>query len=514
MGGDDSSKPFLQEPDSTDSAERPPALPVAPTLSIEQALPLEWMAALEGSPAETPTCDDPRSPDSADEILDPADPRRLRQAESSPREEAPNAWSAPGDVDEGCHDWPTKWETKQHSMFHFKRYEPIWPHPGWKKAEQLLREIAHDPGIIWLMKVNNWSCDALCEMDPNSEEVKAFQEQEADDYDGIDDEEEDGPHHLLGLNCNFGEKIFLQLRTDDGGWRSYQGIIMTLCHELAHNKYTAHNQRFWNFCRDLRREYWTIHKRNRFDKWPKAQWYWGDDEKTYYYQWCWEKRGYVWHWAKPWKEGETDGDAAENSADKPEVDQPEGLDQPVALSEDDIIKRTSVSTNSSGACGSADPALLFPQLPPPQIPPPTLSDVDTPSSRNADALLKPAVLDTTFQEMTVGVNEMRLADGVSTLVGELTKDGVQVVFDLATKLLARDTKASFVDLSQSPYREVFADTTPEQMKLLLRAIGYSEDEQGRFTIDETKMDLARVVIARDLAEQRVKGDAFPVPSDA
>ena len=40
---------------------------------------------------------------------------------------------------------------------------------------------------------------------------------------------------ILGVNINRGQEISLRLRTDDlKGFRRYESIRQTLCHELAH----------------------------------------------------------------------------------------------------------------------------------------------------------------------------------------------------------------------------------------------------------------------------------------
>jgi len=59
----------------------------------------------------------------------------------------------------------------------------------------------------------------------------------------------------LGLNRNHGEVIELRLRTDDdAGYRDYGTIRRTLCHELAHNVWGAHDSNFWALYREIERE--------------------------------------------------------------------------------------------------------------------------------------------------------------------------------------------------------------------------------------------------------------------
>ena len=50
---------------------------------------------------------------------------------------------------------------------------------------------------------------------------------------------------ILGYNVNAGQEISLRLRTDDlRGFRRYDRIRETLCHELAHMVHSEHNANF------------------------------------------------------------------------------------------------------------------------------------------------------------------------------------------------------------------------------------------------------------------------------
>lgn len=65
----------------------------------------------------------------------------------------------------------------------------------------------------------------------------------------------EGTTRLLGLNRNAGEVIELRLRTDAGdGYRAYNTIRATLCHELAHNVHGPHDGAFWKLCHQIERE--------------------------------------------------------------------------------------------------------------------------------------------------------------------------------------------------------------------------------------------------------------------
>lgn len=65
----------------------------------------------------------------------------------------------------------------------------------------------------------------------------------------------EGTTRLLGLNRNAGEVIELRLRTDAyDGYRAYNTIRATLCHELAHNVHGPHDRKFWDLCHQIERE--------------------------------------------------------------------------------------------------------------------------------------------------------------------------------------------------------------------------------------------------------------------
>ena len=60
----------------------------------------------------------------------------------------------------------------------------------------------------------------------------------------------------MGLNKNAGQEILLRLRTDDGsGLRPYHSVIPVLLHELTHNVWSEHDNRFKALCSQLEREY-------------------------------------------------------------------------------------------------------------------------------------------------------------------------------------------------------------------------------------------------------------------
>ena len=104
------------------------------------------------------------------------------------------------------------------------------------RASALLHELANDPGIIAVMKKQSWRVGALCELYPEGQV-------------GVD------PVCVLGLNENAGQRILLRLRTDDlEGFRSMLSIRQTLCHELAHNVHSDHNDAFYMLMRTIERD--------------------------------------------------------------------------------------------------------------------------------------------------------------------------------------------------------------------------------------------------------------------
>ena len=66
---------------------------------------------------------------------------------------------------------------------------------------------------------------------------------------------------LLGLNVNGGQEIKLRLRTDDLlGFRNYNKIRDTLVHELTHNVWGDHDNKFKELNSRLLREVVRIHR--------------------------------------------------------------------------------------------------------------------------------------------------------------------------------------------------------------------------------------------------------------
>merc|ERR1719162_1605664 len=66
---------------------------------------------------------------------------------------------------------------------------------------------------------------------------------------------------LLGYNQNSGEKIVLKLRTDNTkGFRPYHVLINTLIHEMTHNVWGPHDDKFWKFFGELKAQYMRFHR--------------------------------------------------------------------------------------------------------------------------------------------------------------------------------------------------------------------------------------------------------------
>ena len=123
--------------------------------------------------------------------------------------------------------------------FGFQRIEPLaidpntnqpYTHPPPEEARLLLERLANDAGIVAVMKKYEWSVGLLTELPPSLETGLM----------GVSD------HCLLGLNKNKGEEILLRLRTSDClSFRPYLSIRETLVHELTHNRYDDHDDKFW-----------------------------------------------------------------------------------------------------------------------------------------------------------------------------------------------------------------------------------------------------------------------------
>lgn len=125
------------------------------------------------------------------------------------------------------------------AAYTFHTVRPLPYLPGPERSLALLERLKDDAGIRAAMRKHKFSVGMLTEMDPAA-------------YTEADHE---GTTRILGLNRNGGEVIELRLRTDAGdGYRDYNTIRKTLCHELAHNVHGPHDRNFWDLCHQIERE--------------------------------------------------------------------------------------------------------------------------------------------------------------------------------------------------------------------------------------------------------------------
>jgi hypothetical protein len=115
-----------------------------------------------------------------------------------------------------------------------------------ERARSLLDALREDRGIREAMRRWQFRVGMLVEMDP-AENTTA-------------------QSRTLGLNRNRGQVIELRLRTDRyDGFRHYNGIRRTLCHELAHNTWGDHDENFWRLCREIeafvQQQSWNVGRR-------------------------------------------------------------------------------------------------------------------------------------------------------------------------------------------------------------------------------------------------------------
>ncbi|RKU40771.1 hypothetical protein DL546_003107 [Coniochaeta pulveracea] len=128
---------------------------------------------------------------------------------------------------------------QQDATYTFHTVQPLPYLPRPERSLAFLQRLKEDPGIRGVMRKHKYSVGLLTEMDP-----AAYTEAN-----------HEGVTRILGLNRNKGEVIELRLRTDAGdGYRDYNTIRKTLCHELAHNVHGPHDRQFWDLCHQIERE--------------------------------------------------------------------------------------------------------------------------------------------------------------------------------------------------------------------------------------------------------------------
>jgi predicted metal-dependent hydrolase len=130
-------------------------------------------------------------------------------------------------------------KTLDDARYTFHTIRPLAYLPDPAKSQRFLERLARDPGIQSAMRRHGFSVGLLTEMNPIEHTAVSAS----------------AVSRTLGLNRNRGEVIELRLRTDAyDGYRDYNTIRKTLCHELAHNVWGEHDARFWKLCREIEAE--------------------------------------------------------------------------------------------------------------------------------------------------------------------------------------------------------------------------------------------------------------------
>ncbi|RKF51399.1 Ubiquitin and WLM domain-containing metalloprotease [Golovinomyces cichoracearum] len=128
---------------------------------------------------------------------------------------------------------------REESQYTFLELRPLSYLPNPSRSLQLLQRLKDDAGIKFVMCKHKFTVPLLTEMNP-IEHTQSNHE---------------GTSRTLGLNRNNGEIIELRLRTDAyDGYRDYQTIRRTLCHELTHNVHGPHNRDFWELCSQIEKD--------------------------------------------------------------------------------------------------------------------------------------------------------------------------------------------------------------------------------------------------------------------
>jgi len=106
------------------------------------------------------------------------------------------------------------------------------PHlPKPEEALNILTKLANDPAVKHVMALHKFSVGVLTELAPHEHP------------------------NLLGLNVNGGEAIKLRIRTDSyDGFRLYSEIRRVSLHELTHNVWGPHDDKFKTLNSELNRE--------------------------------------------------------------------------------------------------------------------------------------------------------------------------------------------------------------------------------------------------------------------
>lgn len=165
---------------------------------------------------------------------------------------------------------------KPNTEYTFHKIVPLPFLPNPRKSLEVLNKLRHDRGILAIMKKYKWSVPILTELDPSSNTQHHYGS---------------GTTRLLGLNRNQGQIIELRLRTDAyDGYVKFNDIRKVLCHELTHNVYGDHDDKFWNLCHKLEKEVVeldpfgkkgkTVSGNEDFYSGPRMRAYDGDDDQV------------------------------------------------------------------------------------------------------------------------------------------------------------------------------------------------------------------------------------------
>lgn len=116
-------------------------------------------------------------------------------------------------------------------QYRFHGIEPLTHLPRPETATECLTTLSKDPAVLHIMQKHQFSVGLLTELAPH---------------------EHPG---LLGLNVGSGVTIKLRIRLDTyDGFRPYLEVRRVLCHELAHNVWSEHNNDFKELNSQLNRE--------------------------------------------------------------------------------------------------------------------------------------------------------------------------------------------------------------------------------------------------------------------
>lgn len=127
-----------------------------------------------------------------------------------------------------------------HKNPHVAKVAVLQKKPGKEDALRLLKHIAHS--ISYIMKENGFKVGSLVEFYPRD-------------------------RRLLGMNVNRGMKIMLRLRnaSDEFQFLPRESIMGTALHELTHNVFGPHDNRFYAKLDELIGRQWVIEQRGLYD---------------------------------------------------------------------------------------------------------------------------------------------------------------------------------------------------------------------------------------------------------